>query len=679
MGYNSMEPPPPLDSKTKFVVLDDNVIKGYILNVLGTDQIHDFCDVKRLDKVAKQVNFPRSGGGRQICMNVPDKDEYVDAQCLETFHVFLETIFADGIVYKYLNESSGGARRKQAGPVSEGHEHRRNDKWINNLKKARIEKYLHKNKTETNVTFTNDIRQRCKTFIDYDGNYNLGNLKNICINNIRQIFFDFVYNNKHVNDNNVFTFFNKICKKYYEEQYGDVPISSDNNNDRIPPDGIWIEPEVEVESPTQYEGVYSNPLAPVSSLKENSSLFGGQGQRGGDGIISQNLKKFICQMAFTFCNYEYTRNEDATNFAKWNLWKNKHAQYNNWFYFEKLLLMYSSTIEDHSRDWVNELIKGNKMEYIKYLTGIHDGDKIICNYKPKVEGKTIINNSANISSYWNDYILDTYPSFVDSQTNGGNKYREWGTYNCGFRSENSKYYYSIKLDDPKKDKDPLNIIKIHFSENFLELKAKYTDYDEKSWKKVSASVALTKAFNNVYSVKREKTREMLTWSDLINEVKLQEAVKTTIANFYNFSLFKGLGDISQEMSALIVNAGRENDTGQESFVSNTSIKNNFINKSRFYLANDKLSANRYILTMNCGLIKRSFKNNNNINIQSYGGFFNVFGCKDYNFYLVEPNLRVPAVPVPVLPSVLPAARGGNKKTKKKNLKRHLKKSKTRKR
>jgi len=666
-----------LDKKTKFVVLDDSVIKGYILNVLGTDQIHDFCDVKRLDKLDKDL-FPKTGGGRQICMNVPDKDEYVDAQCLETFHVFLETIFEDGMVYKYLNDLSGGGRHKQRGPVGKTHVYEKIE-FKNLYTKKDREDVIPKSEKD----FIDEIKKRCKKFYNYKGNHKLGNLKNICTNNIVKIYKIFNENND-VRQNNVFTVFNNVCKTYYEKQYGDVPVSSDDNNDRIPSD-IRLEPEVE--SPTQYESVYSNPLLPVSPLIENE--ISDQGQHGGDGFISQNLKIFIRQMAFTFCQCEYTRNEGVTNFTNWNSWKNKHSIYPNWFYFEKMLLMYSSTIEDHSRDWVNELIKGNQMTNIEYLKGINDGDKIVCNYKPKVNGKTIINNSANISSYWNDYILDTYPSFIDSQTNGGTKYTEWGTYNCGFRSENSKYYYSIKLSNPKiLPNYPLNTIKIYFGGNSFEQEVDYSDYglDIKSWKKVSASIALAKAFNNVYSVKREKTRKMLTWNDLINEVKVNGAVNTTIKNFYKFSLFKGLGDISQEMSALIINAGRENNSGQESHIPSPR-NNNFVNKSRFYLANDKLSANRYILTMNYGLKNRSLEYNNNINIQSYGGFFNVFGCKDYNFYLVEPDLSVPAVPVP---SVLPAApmddvRGGNNKTKKKrntkkkHLKNYLKKSKTRKR
>ena len=708
-----MEPPPPLDSKTKFVVLDDNVIKGYILNVLGTDQIHDFCDVKRLDKVAKQVNFPRSGGGRQICMNVPDKDEYVDAQCLETFHVFLETIFKGGMVYKYLNGLSGGSRYKQTKQIPKNHAYRN---FIRNLTKKRQKDVIDKSEV---FTFTNEIKKRCKKFYKYKGNHKLGNLKNICTNNIVKIYKKFYKTN--VDKNNVFTVFNDICKTYYEEQYDDdddeEPISFDEESNRTGPKHTIPEPQEDVDVSTRLATIYNG--SPDIGLPDDN-------QTGGDNnIISQNLKIFIQTMAFTFCNCNYrSKDQIESDKAVWESWATEDSQFDNWFYFEKTLLMFSRTnaIEDYSRKWVNQLIKEDIMSNIKSLTGIRDGDhKIVCNYKPKYSGQTIINNSANINSYWKEYILNTYPGFVDPQSTG-TTYTEWGTYNCGFKSKGNKYYYFINLKNPQTV--ALNTIKVHFNGNFFENTAYYEDYgqDIKSWKKVTASVALAKAFNNVYSAKRVITVNNLTWNDLIEEVTVKETVKTTIANFYNFSLFKGIGDISQEMSALIVNAGRENGSGNNSLGTN-----NFQNKSRFYLANDILSANRYILTMNYGLnyLSKNFSSTsllyNNINKESYGGFFNVFGCKDSNFYLVEQNRVVPPVAPSVVademivvpnppphdePVVLPVAPppvappndvemieaatgnrkrkadskgGGNKKTKKKNLKRHLKKSKTRKR
>ena len=95
----------------KISILQNNIIKGYILNVVGTDQIHDFCNIVRLEQINKN-KFPT--GGAQICFNIPDKDEFVEMQCLETFHVFLETILSEGIIYNEIKKTTliGGGRFK---------------------------------------------------------------------------------------------------------------------------------------------------------------------------------------------------------------------------------------------------------------------------------------------------------------------------------------------------------------------------------------------------------------------------------------------------------------------------------------------------------------------------------------------------------------------------------------
>jgi len=680
-----------INDNTKLVKLTRHAIQGYILNVLGTDQIHDFCDVKRIAKVAKQTNFPTiSGGGTQICMNIPDKNEYVDTQCLETFHVFLETIFDDGMVYKYLHDFVGGVRsaRNVEGVVTFKTRKYKNKSKKNVSSHIRNDKY-------TKQTFIDTIIKRCKKFYNYNGKHELYNLKNICIENIRKIYNIYVTDIYRSNSkqNNCFSSFYNICKDHYNEQYDDS-----------------LDTEEDIGEYTGNLNSYAFDLSnshedtnTMDHVEETQDEMVVQNQSGG-GPISENLKKFILQMAFRFCNI--SSNTTQVEKMKWKAWINKtnnlrFSNKDNWFYFEQLLLKYSSKIEDHSRDWVHELIENHELNKIKFLTGIRDENNLFCDYKPKKEEnepnsppvKSIINNSANISSYWNDYILDTYPSFVDSQSSG-KEYTEWGTYNCGFTSKLNNYFYLIKLDNPNITGITQNAIEIKFEKNHFIKTNSYTNFGVDSWKNVDACLALSKSFDKVYSVKKEKRQKTLSWDHLIREVEHKDAVKTTITNFYNFSLFKGIGDISQEMSSLIVNAGRETDTGRELVTSNTSIRNNFTDKYRFYLANDRLSANRYILTMNYGLdYSESIHPNNNINIKSYGGFFNVFGCKDYNFYLVEPDLSVPAVPVP---SVLPAApmddvrasaapmddvRGGNNKTKKKRntKKKHLKKSKTRKR
>jgi len=692
------------------IKLDYDTMEGYLLSVIGSDQIHDFCDI---DRLSSTKNLPKivggkrfQTGGKQYCVDIPDVDELTNIQCLEIFHIFLNTILNDGTIYTtikiddQISSPSSIPSYNQTTSINKSDEPLYTPTSISSYKQntsinksddqlptpssipsykqtASINKLsntqLNNNKgssdeygsllnvsdsfsqlsnsinslnSPTNMEYNSwsnnyskwflNIENKCNAFINSTYlNVISCELINICVNdiiNIYEIFLD-TYNKYPINttepyyDDNgnidlthtsnkddyrlrVFYNFNEVSKKYF------------NNNNKY----------------DEYKVTYNNVLQSGGSPGEYT-------------LHKKMLGTFIQQMAFNFCDIKVS---DCCSTDKWDEWQDaksddKPKQFcsQKWGFFEKSLLLHGiNKIEENSTEWVKEQIENKEVNShnllnIQNLTKIKDNNQLDCNYKTKlitsesnpIPDKHIINNAASeISQFWNKLVLNTYPGFIDSQPTGGktiSDVNELCNYNCGFETiqpSNKKVSYSINLIPQNKNNvNGVHTITIKYGNNEFISKKSYTDFNCERWKKVTAVESLIHAFDNIYSKKKS-----YSWNELIVKTKNKDFIKS----FYEYSLFKGLGDISQEMTSLFKWGGSVSPhniiyTEDDNNIVKWDIKTG--NAYRFFLANDRLSANRFILTLNYGLQNKT----NPINVLAYGGYFNKFGCKSSNFYLVE--------------------------------------------
>jgi hypothetical protein len=714
------------------IKLDYDTMEGYLLSVIGSDQIHDFCDI---DRLSSTKNLPKivggkrlQSGGKQYCVDIPDVDELTNIQCLEIFHIFLNTILNDGTIYttikideqlsspssmpsynqttsinksdeqlsspssmpsynqttsinksdEQLSSPSSMPSYNQTTSINKSDEplstpssipsykqtasiNKLSDTQLKNNKGSsdeygsllnvsnsfsQLSNSINSLNTQPNMEYNSwsdnystwflNIENKCNAFINSTYlNVISCELINICVNdiiNIYEMFLD-TYNKypnnttePYYDDNgsidlmhtsnkddyrlHVFYNFNEVSKKYF------------NNNNKY----------------DDYKVTYNNVLQ-------------SGGYPGEYTLHKKMLGKFIQQMAFNFCDIKVS---DCCSTVKWQEWQETKSDDNpkqfcsqKWSFFEKSLLLHGiNKIEENSTEWVKEQIENKESSShnllnIQNLSKIKDNNQLDCNYKTKlitsesshIPDKHIINNAASeISQFWNKLVLNTYPGFIDSQPTGGKTISdvdELCNYNCGFeciQPSNKKVSYSINLIPQNKNNvNGVHTITIKYGNNDFISKKSYTDFNCDRWKKVTAVESLIHAFDNIYSKKKS-----FSWNELIVKTKNKDFIKS----FYEYSLFKGLGDISQEMTSLFKWGGSVSPHN----ITYTENDNNIVkwdiktgNAYRFFLANDRLSANRFILTLNYGLQNKT----NPINVLAYGGYFNKFGCKSSNFYLVE--------------------------------------------
>ena len=101
------------------VTLDRDAMSGYLLNVLGTDQIHDFCGGRLTKATPRMINSranpnKRKGetifnqltkkprGGNPLLIDLTDY-EVIEQQCLELIHIFVNTIIKDNTTNDTVN------------------------------------------------------------------------------------------------------------------------------------------------------------------------------------------------------------------------------------------------------------------------------------------------------------------------------------------------------------------------------------------------------------------------------------------------------------------------------------------------------------------------------------------------------------------------------------------------
>jgi len=661
------------------VTLDRDAMSGYLLNVLGTDQIHDFCG-GRLTKATPLIrnssqishvitNFnkdednlifnepstkkQRTKGGNSDIHDLTDY-EVIEQQCLELIHIFVNTIFDNSGLNVYSKLSGGQNTPIKPQKLS-------NDK-IEELTKSPtsvtfIEEQLTNSYTNTELDSVkkNLLGSFDEDLIYYDNMTKWGsNVKSKIVSFTRNPQINYSLNYICIDDViNIFNLYliklNGLMTGFDVEQF-EYFIT------------LYVESMKYFISP------------PLTYCYDNIQK---GGQYNPNKSLTSTIKIIIKEMAFTFCNI-------SDNCDDWE-------KSRNWKCFEiGLLKNNTSEVESTSSNWVrNQIFKqppnqtniNNRFNFIKPLTGLFKEQTLNCKLTGKTYKKHIIINSANLNENLKPLILNNYPSFIDSQSSGGKEedlLEKMEVYNCGFRNPSNNYYYKINMDssfnthtiDIKCDNK-----NYHFTQTYSDFKI-YNKKNQQSssatkWKDVTLCVALINALESMSYILKEKNINEL--SMLIHSIKQKkpQTVKNVnnqkkklniIELFYMFSLFKGLGDISQEMTSVIKYGGGNKNT--------ISPKDNYEafdtsgNALRFFLARDQLSANRFILTLNYGLeYGLKTRNDNNINSKAYGGYLNVSNCNPKDIYLVEANQPL-----------LKTTTGGNKKhsRKYKNSKRKRK-------
>ena len=671
------------------VTLDRDAMSGYLLNVLGTDQIHDFCGSrlegakKNIIKIfsnanssnnSKKSNRLKNGktqtGGFPILIDLPTDSEFIEQQCLEIINIFVNTIIYENNEIDKNNESvlivNGGQQtstpqknlsynnyeKLTGSPTSvtevgdgESYTDSNSDKALSNLFNQFNNEPEDSN--DNVIIWGNHVKTNIKLFVDTSHNNINDYLNYICINDIINIFTSYLDKLPEINKSEDVTNFEYFNTLYVESMNYFISSMSISCSDNIQKGG-----ETKIKKPFK-------------------------------SVISKMLK----QMAFTFC--------DISNDYNCGDWKNSP----NWECFEIGLLNNNiSTVEKHSSDWIREHIISNKpkeYEYtgqsnkkqklyhivpgIKQLEGVFNViGNLNCNLNPKTQKRHIINNSANLNEPWKQMVLNNYPSFIDSQTSSDEPLLEkMEIYSCGFQDPSNNYY--IMNMNKKIDTHTIQIKCNNNKFEFTQICSNFNIYNKTTkkmvpatkWKDVTLCVALIRAFESISNTLTNKN--ITTLPSLIKVIEQQFTNTTNTTNtthtnmiqlFYMFSLFKGLGDISQEMTSVIKYGGGNKNKISPKVTDNYEAFDNSGNALRFFLAGDILSANRFILTLNYGL-EYGLKNrkDNNINSKAYGGYLHVYGCKSTDMYLVEANQPLQKLPT-----------GGNKKhsRKYKNSKRKRK-------
>jgi len=674
-------------STPRMVTLDRDTMSGYLLNVLGTDQIHDFGgsqlegakkNIVKIFSNATSLNNSKLKyyGGYPVIIDLPTDSEFIEQQCLELIHIFVNTIIEDNTTndsvdnkYNAQNNTPGnilnndvfnivtntlqtiGGRVSRETIMSELYQSNNTSSKDNTFSSVNTEdknsQFKNVEKSSTPVSSSNKIGPDTKVNLNYD-NYNENEKKwGEHVKSKIESFINTVPNN--INDYLNYICIDDIIRIFtsYLSKLSNISTSEDVRNFEY-----FI---------TLYDESMNYFISPILISCSNNT----QPQTGGTQETKQLkdvIRKMIKQMAFTFCNIHDKYNCDG--------WKETP----DWKCFEIGLLNNNiSSVESTSSEWFRNQIFPNKPKYlneqepsnkkqklydivpvIKQLEGVFDvRGNLNCKLNLKTQKKHIINNSANLDERWKEMVLNNYPSYIDSQPSGGKEnelLEKMDKYNCGFKDPSGNDFYKIIMNTISNK----HTISIRSNNQTFTFNKKFSNFEiynkitkqsvpAKKWKDVTLCVALINALNRMSSML--KNNKITSLQRLISSIKNNETqnfkfvnnqiTDLTIINlFYSFSLFKGLGDISQEMTAVIKYGGGNKNIIRPKNTDNYEAFNSSGNALRFFLAGDRLSANRFILTLNSGL---KTGNNNNINSKAYGGYLHVYGCKSKDMYLIEPK------------------------------------------
>jgi hypothetical protein len=639
-------------STPRMVTLDRDTMSGYLLNVLGTDQIHDFCG-RRLKKAipiinqnignrkreydsemtqnTNQIKRYKTGGNLTV---IPTDYEVIEQQCLELIHIFVNTIIEDNTTNDSVNNTDN--LLSDSTSITGG---RNSQESANSL--VTESKYIH-NSSLDNGKSQQSVSSLVKPI-------DIGKVTEHTINS-NPVYDDF--EPEPIYDNVIK--WGKRVKSKIESFINTVPNNINDSLNYVCIDDIIniftsylgklpnISTSEDVHNFEYFITLYAESMnyfirQPLRNCYNNT-----QPQTGGTQETKQLkdvIRKMIKQMAFTFCDISGNYN----NCGDWTATP-------NWKCFEiGLLNKKISKVESTSSEWVRNQIYSNKsninnkFKFIQSSKGLFDvRGNLFCKLKIKKNLNHIIVNSANLKDDWKQFILKNYPSFIDSQRSGGDEdelLEKMEIYDCGFQDPSGNEYYKIIMT-PSLNKHTISIgsnnNKFTFNKTFSDFKTynketKQIEYATR-WKDVTLCVALINAFENMSPMLKEKSINKLSVligfieNSFINTINKNETLNI-IKLFYSFSLFKGLGDISQEMTAVIKYGGGNKNNSSLTNKNNYEAFDASSNALRLFLARDQLSANRFILTLNYGLqygLKNG--NDNNINSKAYGGYLNVSNC-----------------------------------------------------
>lgn len=653
------------------VTLDRETMSGYLLNVLGTDQIHDFCG-DRLTKaipwmtnssvnpnkrkgktISNQTTKKIKSGGNPILIDLTDY-EVIEQQCLELIHIFVNTIIEDNTTndtvnneYNEYNSESNNpeniedndvfitltnALQNNGGSVSR--ETFRSEPYQSNNTSSSVNtEYKNIENKSTLVSSSNKIGSDTKVNVNYENEKEWGeHVKtniSLFINNVSK---NNTYSLNYICIHDIISIFTTYLSKL-----SNIITSEDVRNFEYFITLYVVSMNYFISHPLRH--CYNNTQPQTGGTQETK-------------LLKDVISKMIKQMVFTFCDIPDTYNCDK--------WKNSK----NWKCFEIGLLKNNiKSVETTSSNWIRTQIfkqtsdqptNNNTFKFIKPLEGLFEQKKPICKLKEKTQKKHIIVNSASLNKDLKPLILYNYPSFIDSQRLGGEDnelLEKMKKYNCGFQDPSNNYYYIMEMNTTSKThKIIINYNNNHFEftqtcSNFkIYNKNNQNDIPATTWKDVTLCVALINAFESMSTLL--KIRKITSLSRLIKVIKQQftnTGNKNIIYSFYSFSLFKGLGDTSQEMTSVIKYGGGNTNTISPTY--NYEAFDTSGNALRLFLARDQLSANRFILTLNYGLeygLKNG--NDNNINSKAYGGYLNVYNCNPQKMYLIEANQPLSKTP-----------------------------------
>lgn len=689
----------------RMVTLDRDTMSGYLLNVLGTDQIHDFCgyrlqkafqmisnrevisNKRKDDSTSNKKKKKQKTGGNPALIDLTDY-EFIEQQCLEIINIFVNTIFDEN------NSSDLIVKGGEQTPKKTG-------QWSDNNSKKLTE-------SPNSVTDLENIQP------ESDRNSNLNSVKKNLFGNSDDDSqdnksTDFKPNHDNSTNDNVLkdNFLNIM--EWGTHVTSKIELFTKKNHTNYSLNYICIDDVINIFELylkelhklitaidmrdfkyfiTLYVESMKYFISPSLTYCYNNIQTGGEDnpKKPSKSVISNIIK----QMAFTFCDI-------SGNYDNCGDWKKS----TNWECFEIGLLKNNiSTVESMSSKWIRENIIPNKPKEHEYIGQSNKKQKLSnmvpvikqlksvfdvtgnCVLKEKTQQKHIIANSVSLNEKLKPLILENYPSFIDSQSSDVTKenlLEKMEIYNCGFQDPSGNQYYKIIMTPS----DNTHTISIRSNNNEFKFTKQFTDFTiynkntQKSsyatrWKDVTLCVALINAFENMSSILKDN--KITDLQKLINSI-VEKTTKefeyidgkkqiNIIELFYMFSLFKGLGDISQEMSSVIKYGGGNNNTYSSTNKYNYEAFDTSGNALRFFLARDRLSANRFILTLKYGLeYELKAGKTNNINSKAYGGYLNVSSCKPNEMYLIEANQPLPNTTT-----------GGNKKhsRKYKNSKRKRK-------
>lgn len=586
---------------TNLLEFEEQDTNFLFLNIIGHDVIHDYGEPNSERwKKNKDLILENHGGAAAFISNTP--------QTLDTNHVFK---FVDK--NQIPNTDVDDFTKNKMHWKPEDYEilsKQEDDIFINQIKSdilLRVFKYIFLNKnTPTEYPLEiNDLVENCLKYDDEDEDEN--KLKNI-YNQISDDFKNKNQSNKPENGKQVI----EILGKYLEKDFLTLLLSDQNTK---PKGGSKRKKySQDKENPDNVNPNKKQKISKKEIIKKSGKEF----------------RAFIAKMALYVTNITDNNPETKT----WPL----DIQFE--------LLNNISNTENSISDFDEKLYETFENQYKNYKT-----QKFKCNNNNNI--KYIINNASHISiDTVKAYGFCPYSSIIDAMRQcSWKKSEEYGreTGNMNFKikiNKNEDYFYHgiTKIENGSIE----IILNIKLPNLDLSITKKINDIENNKKKDLQAwfvlKNTLTKILNYVEINKSLDFKDENIFEKLfeLGKTKSQTQSQTEFSNIfqtiYSEILFKGVGDLFQEINAVAKNGGY-----------NDKIINNDI--IRLFVANDNPSACRFMFMLINGKADQ-------INTKAFGGYFSYA-----KYFLIKRNENA-NVCEPKTPK-----RGGRKTKRKRKQKR----------